>query len=357
MSSPSRSVRALGRPPVERDARSDSPRSRGDRAESRRDLSTPRAPAFPLRLRGELSIRHTLVRNKHAPLALLLLAPLLLSCAAKTQTQATPPQRVEWQPPQQSQPNAPPSTAWREHVLKVCADPNNLPFSNRRGEGFENKLAELVARELDSKVEYTWWAQRRGFFRNTLKAGACDLVVGVPASFEMALATSPYYRSSYVFVYRKGGRVKLDSFDDPQLKRLKIGVQMIGDDFANTPPAHALAARGIVDNVAGYTIYGDYSKENPPARILDEVAAGKIDVAVVWGPLAGYFAPKQRVALAVVPVTPQIDRPFLPFVYDISMGVRRGDQELHDALENILRRRRAEIEKILDDYGVPKVQG
>jgi mxaJ protein len=290
-------------------------------------------------------------------LCFVIAAMSLPSCGKTAQTQPTPPQRVEWQSPQQSQPTAPPSTAWHEHVLKVCADPNNLPFSNRRGEGFENKIAELIARDLDARVAYTWWAQRRGFFRNTLKAGACDLVVGVPASFEMALTTTPYYRSSYVFVYRKGSRVKLDSFDDPALKRLKIGVQMIGDDFANTPPAHALAARGIVDNVEGYTIYGDYSKENPPARILDEVAAGKIDVAVVWGPLAGYFAPRERVALSVVPVSPQIDRPFLPFVYDISMGVRRGDQDLHDALENILRRRRAEIEKILDDYGVPKVQG
>jgi mxaJ protein len=313
----------------------------------------------PLCLRGESYSRHTQVRTKRAPLALLLLAPLLLSCAAKTQTPPPPPQqqRVEWQPPQQSQPTAPPSTAWREHVLKVCADPNNLPFSNRRGEGFENKLAELVARDLDARVEYTWWAQRRGFFRNTLKAGACDLVAGVPASFEMALTTSPYYRSSYVFVYRKGGKVRPDSFDDPALKHLKIGVQMIGDDFANTPPAHALAARGIVDNVEGYTVYGDYSKENPPARIVGAVAAGEIDVAVVWGPLAGYFAPRQRVALSVVPVSPQIDRPFLPFVYDISMGVRRGDEPLRDAVENILRRRRAEIEKILDDYGVPVLKG
>jgi quinoprotein dehydrogenase-associated probable ABC transporter substrate-binding protein len=291
-------------------------------------------------------------------LCLVFAAAALSSCAETARTQATPPPppRAEWQSPQQSMPTAPPSASWREgHVLKVCADPNNLPFSNRRGEGFENKLAELVARDLNAKVEYTWWAQRRGFFRSTLKAGACDVVLGVPASFEMALTTSPYYRSSYVFVYRKGGKLKLDSFDDPQLKRLKIGVQMIGDDFANTPPAHALAARGIVDNVEGYTLYGDYSKENPPARIVGEVAAGKIDVAVVWGPLAGYFAPRQRVALAVVPVSPQIDRPFLPFVYDISMGVRRGDEPLRDALESILRRRRTEIEKILDDYGVPRV--
>jgi mxaJ protein len=286
----------------------------------------------------------------------LLVAPLLVSCAAKTQPRET--RRVEWTPPQQSQPTAPPSVSWRtEHVLKVCADPNNLPFSNERGEGFENKIAELVARDLGARVEYTWWAQRRGFFRNTLKSGACDVVLGVPAGFEMALTTAPYYRSTYVFVSRESRKLGVTSFDDPKLRQLKIGVQMIGDDFANTPPAHALAARGIVENVAGYTLYGDYAQANPPARIVDEVAQGKIDLAVVWGPLAGYFAKRERVALAVVPVSPQIDRPFLPFVYDISMGVRRGDSELRDALEQIVGRRRVEIDKILDDYGVPRVEG
>jgi mxaJ protein len=285
---------------------------------------------------------------------IIFVAMLLSSCAQTTQPQPETP-RAEWQPPQQLTPTAPPSDAWRErHVLKVCADPNNLPFSNQRGEGFENKLAELVAKDLNARVEYTWWAQRRGFFRNTLKAGECDLVVGLPSGFEMALTTTPYYRSTYVFVSRKDRDLKIDSFDDAKLRQLKIGVQMIGDDFANTPPAHALANRGIVENVRGYTVYGDYAQPNPPARIVDEVAQGKIDLAVVWGPLAGYFAKRERAALTLVPVSPQIDRPFLPFVYDISMGVRRGDQPLRDALEQIIERRHAEIEKILDDYGVPR---
>lgn len=295
-----------------------------------------------------------------ALLCLVLAALLLSSCAKTTPTaQASGVDRDKvWTPPAQWTETAPPSTAWRDaHVLKVCADPNNLPFSNRRGEGFENKIAELVAKDLGARVEYTWWAQRRGFIRNTLKAGECDVVVGVPAGYELALTTAPYYRSTYAFVYRKDAKIKLDSFDDPQLRRLRVGVQMIGDDFNNTPPAHALTNRGIVENVRGYTVYGDYAQENPPARIVDEVAAGKIDVGVVWGPLAGYFATREPKALAVVPVTPQIDRPFLPFVYDISMGVRRGDQALRDALEQIIERRRAEIGKILDDYGVPQVKG
>jgi quinoprotein dehydrogenase-associated probable ABC transporter substrate-binding protein len=239
--------------------------------------------------------------------------------------------------------------------LRVCADPNNLPFSNDHLEGFENKIAALIAREMNVEVRYTWWAQRRGFFRNTLKAGECDLVMSVPTSFEMALTTSPYYRSTYVFVYRKDRRLNIRSFDDPLLRKIKVGVQLIGDDFANTPPAHALSNRGIIENVRGYTLYGDYAQANPPARIIEAVAKGEVDAAIAWGPLAAYFARRQKVALEVVPVSPEIDLPFLPFVYDISMGVRRGDDGFREELEEILARRRSEIETILDEYGVPRI--
>jgi len=242
-------------------------------------------------------------------------------------------------------------------ILRVCADPNNLPFSNQRLEGFENKIAELLAQDLGERVEYTWWAQRRGFFRNTLKAGMCDVVIGVPAGFEMALTTRPYYRSTYVFLSRKDRRLDVKSFDDPVLKKLRIGVQIIGDDQSNAPPAHALTRRNIVDNVKGFTLYGDYSKHDPPARIVEAVAKGDIDLAIVWGPLAGYFAKQSRVPMEVVPVSPQIDQPFLPFVFDISMGVRRGDQDLRDQLDQFLENRRPEIERILADYRVPKVEG
>jgi mxaJ protein len=242
-------------------------------------------------------------------------------------------------------------------VLRVCADPNNLPFSNQRGEGFENKIAEMLAHDLGERVEYTWWAQRRGFFRNTLKAGMCDVVMGVPSGFEMALTTKPYYRSSYVFLSRKDRHLNLNSFDDPQLRKLRIGVQIIGDDQSNAPPAHALTRRNIVDNVKGFTLYGDYSQPNPPARIIDAVEKGDIDLAIVWGPLAGYFAKKSHVPLQLEPVTPQIDQPFLPFVFDISMGVRRGDQDLRDQLEQVLEQRRADIDRILEDYRVPRVEG
>ena len=242
-------------------------------------------------------------------------------------------------------------------VLRVCADPNNLPFSNERGEGFENKIAELLAHDLGERVEYTWWAQRRGFFRNTLKAGMCDVVMGVPSGFEMALTTRPYYRSSYVFLSRKDRHLNLSSLDDPLLKKLRIGVQIIGDDMSNAPPAHALTRRNIIENVRGFTLYGDYSQPNPPARIVDAVAKGDIDLAIVWGPLAGYFAKQSHVPMEVVPVTPQIDQPFLPFVFDISMGVRRGDQDLRDQLEQVLEQRRGDIDRILQDYRVPRVEG
>lgn len=241
--------------------------------------------------------------------------------------------------------------------LRVCADPNNLPFSNERGEGFENRLAEMVAADAGTRVEYTWWAQRRGFVRNTLRAGQCDVVIGVPAEYELAQTTRPYYRSSYVFVSRQDRSLHLRSLADERLRELRIGVQMIGDDFSNSPPAHALSARGIVQNVIGYSVLGDYSQPNPPARIIDAVATGEIDAALVWGPLAGYFAQRQPVPLELAPITPQVDSPSRPFVFDISMAVRRGDTERLAMLESFIQDRGAEIDRLLDEFGVPRVSG
>jgi mxaJ protein len=239
--------------------------------------------------------------------------------------------------------------------LRVCSDPNNLPFSNQQEQGFENRIAELLARDLDTSVQYYWFAQRRGFVRNTLTANKCDVIMGVPSSFEPALTTRPYYRSTYVFVTRKDRRLDVRSFDDPRLRKLKIGVQMIGDDYASSPPAHALANRGIVRNVAGYSVYGDYRQDSPPKRIVDAVAVGEVDVSAVWGPTAGYFIRRSRVPLVARPVSPEIDLPFLPFVFDISLAVRRGDTALRDKLEAILERRAGEIDAILAEYGVPRV--
>ncbi len=242
-------------------------------------------------------------------------------------------------------------------ALRVCADPNNLPFSNDRGEGFENRLATMLAADLGTRVEYTWWAQRRGFVRNTLGSDQCDVLMGVPAGFELAATTRPYYRSTYVFVSRRERGLGLRSLDDERLRHLRIGVQMIGDDFSNSPPAHALSARGVVENVIGYSVLGDYSQPNPPARVVEAVARGDIDVAVVWGPLAGYFAQRQAVQLELSPVTPEMDTPFRPFAFDISMAVRRGDAERRQLLEDFIVRRRAEIDRLLAEYGVPRADG
>ena len=238
--------------------------------------------------------------------------------------------------------------------LRACADPNNLPFTNAAGEGFENRIAELLADELGRPLEYTWWPQRRGFVRQTLRAGRCDLLLGVPADFELAWTTRPYYRSGYVFVTRAGAP-PIESFDDPALRSLRVGVQLVGDDYANTPPAHALAERGMAAQLVGYSVYGDYSKPNPPARIVEAVARGDVDVAVVWGPLAGYFASRQPTPLRLTPVRPAMDFGYLPFTFAISLAVRRGDTALHAAVEAAMERRRGDVERILDEYGVPRV--
>lgn len=239
--------------------------------------------------------------------------------------------------------------------LRVCSDPNNLPFSNDKRQGFENRIADLLAADLATTVAYTWWAQRRGFIRNTLNANRCDVIIGLPHDVEMAQTTQPYYRSTYVFVTRKASGLRIRSFDDAALRRLRVGVQLIGDDGANSPPAHALSRRGIVQNLIGYSVFGDYRTDSPPSRIVSAVASGEVDVAAVWGPLAGYFAAREHEPLEIVPVAPQVDG-VLPQVFDLSMAVRRGDTVRWTALNQFIERRRHAIERILDEYHVPRVQ-
>lgn len=239
--------------------------------------------------------------------------------------------------------------------LRVCADPNNLPFSNRAREGFENRLADMLARERGTTIAYTWWPERRGFVRYTLDAGVCDVVMGMPSRMDRVGTTQPYYRSTYVFVSPRRRQLRLASLDDPRLHRLRVGVQLVGDDFANSPPAHALSARGIVRNVVGYSVLGDYSQPNPPARIVEAVARGDIDVAIVWGPVAGYFATREAVPLDVTPISPQADSPSLPFTFEISMAVRRGDDERRKALDEFIIRRRGDIDRLLAEYHVPQI--
>lgn len=239
-------------------------------------------------------------------------------------------------------------------VLTVCADPNNLPFSNRAGQGFENRIAGIVARDMGRQLRYVWWAQRRGYVRNTLGEQKCDIWPGVASGVEMVATTRPYYRSTYVFVTRADRDLAGLTLDDPRLKKLAIGVQMVGDDAMNTPPAHALAARGMTTNVRGFMLYGDYTKPNPPAEIVRAVADRRVDVALVWGPLAGYFAKASPVQLRIERVTPWLDQAQWPMVYDISIGVRKYDPAFQRQVETILTRRKAEISAVLERYGVPR---
>ena len=242
-------------------------------------------------------------------------------------------------------------------VLRVCADPNNLPFSNRAGVGLENALATLLAHDLGWDVDYAWWPQRRGFIRNTLEAGKCDVVLGLPAGFELAELTAPYYTSTYVFVTRRADRLDdLRSLDDQRLRDLTIGLHTVGDDYAAVPPAGALARRGITTNVAGYSIYGDYSRPDPPRELIDAVARGEVDVAISWGPLAGYFAGRAPVPLVVTPIEAAPDRTGEdPLSFSIAAGVRPGDEALKRTLQGAFDRQRAQVQRLLAEYGVPQV--
>lgn len=236
--------------------------------------------------------------------------------------------------------------------LRVCADPNNLPFSNRAGEGFENRIATLLARELGTDLDYTWWPERRGFLRNTLNAGLCDLVLGVPAGTERLRTTPPYYTSSYVFLTRRDRQLRLASLDDPRLRTLRIGIHFIGDDYQNTPPAAALARRGIVRNVTGYSIYGDYAQPNPPRTLVDAVAEGAIDVAIVWGPFAGYFGERSTVPLEWHALPPE-PKARVPFAFAMTAGIRRSDTTLARRVAEALDRSRDTISAILAAYHIP----
>jgi mxaJ protein len=234
--------------------------------------------------------------------------------------------------------------------LRVCGDPDNLPYSHENGSGFENRIARLLADELKLPLVTFWLPQRRGFVRRTLGAQECDVLIGVPADLERVLATRPYYRSHYVFVTRADDAEPLRSFEDPRLRRLRIGVQLIGNDLAATPPGHALAKRGAAEHVVGFTVYGD----GPAAqRMLRALAAGQLDAALVWGPQAGYFAQRAAVPLAVAPATAPPDLG-MPFEFAIAMGVRRGDTALRDALNAAIEKRRSDIDAILAQYAVPR---
>jgi len=250
---------------------------------------------------------------------------------------------------------APKTYAQEARSLVACEDPNNLPFSDQARDGFENKIAALLAQNLGTPLHDVWWAQRRGYVRNTLGAARCDIWLGVAGTPAGMIVTRPYYRSTYEFVSRRDRALAGLTLDDPRLKTLIVGVQMVGNDATNTPPAHALSERGITQNVRGFMLYGDYRRPHPLSDIVDAVVSGSIDVGIVWGPAAGYFASRSRVPLRLERVTPQLDAQVWPMTFDIAIGVRKGEPELRDEIDSILEQHRAAIERILDDYHVPRV--
>lgn len=240
-------------------------------------------------------------------------------------------------------------------ILRVCADPNNLPFSNRAQQGFENRLASLVAKDLGMQLSYYWFPQRSAFFRKTLNAGRCDVVMGLPQGIPVASTTIPYYRSSYVFVSRRDRHLRISSMDDPRLRTLRIGVHITGDEDSNLPPVNALLSRGIVRNLVGYSIYGNLAEENPPSDLIKAVANRQVDIAIAWGPMAGYFAKHSETPLVVTPVDVVSPNPKIPFTFAISMGVRHGDAQLEQQLNQEIQRRQPEIRQLLESYGVPVI--
>jgi mxaJ protein len=245
----------------------------------------------------------------------------------------------------------------RPAALRVCADPNNLPYSNKQGKGIENQLAQIVAADLGRQLDYVWFPQRENFFDRTLNAGICDAVMGVPAGFQDAITTAPYYRSSYVFVTRQDRHLRIASFDDPRLKIFRIGVQILGDGDDNVPPILALNSRGIVQNVKGYSIFGErLDAPDPQQQLINAVADNTVDVAIAWGPMAGYYAQASSTPLDITSIASDRSHPGLPLAFDIAVGVRKGNLALKRDLDGALERHRPEITRLLRSYGFPEIQ-
>ncbi len=232
------------------------------------------------------------------------------------------------------------------HVFRACADPRDLPFSNEAGEGFENKIAELFARKLGKSVAYTFYPDATGFIRNTLNADRCDVVLGIAQGDDMVQPTNPYYRTSYVAAYRKGGPLEgLDSLSDPRLKTARIGI------VAGTPPASFLAANGLLGHIKSYALVVDTRFDSPAHEMMDDLDRGDIDVALLWGPIAGYYALKAKSPTTVAPLVKEKGGPRM--VYRIVMGVRHSDQNWKRSLNKLISENQSEIDAILRSYGVP----
>ena len=232
------------------------------------------------------------------------------------------------------------------HVFRACADPRSLPFSNEAGEGFENKIAELFAQKLGKSLAYTFYPDATGFIRNTLNAHRCDVVMGIALGDDIVQPTSPYYRTSYAAAYRKGGPLDgLDSLSDPRLKTAKIGI------IAGTPPATFLAEKGLLGQIKSYALVVDTRFDSPTHEMMDDLDNGVIDVALLWGPIAGFYATKAKSATTVTPLLKEQNGPRM--VYRIVMGVRHSDQNWKRELNKLISENQGEINSILQSFGVP----
>jgi len=231
-------------------------------------------------------------------------------------------------------------------TLRVCADPRNLPYSNEAGEGFENKIAELLAQRLGKTLAYVYYPNTTGFVRNTLNARRCDVIMGIPQGDDIVQVTNPYYRTSYAIVSRLGSDLAAaGDLADPRLKGQRIGI------VAGTPPATSLAVNGLLANIKSYPLVVDTRFDSPAATMIDDLEEDRIDVAILWGPMAGYLAKHSKVPLKVTALLKEGSGPRM--IYRIAMGVRASDQNWKRQLNKLIAENMAEITNILVSYGVP----
>jgi quinoprotein dehydrogenase-associated probable ABC transporter substrate-binding protein len=231
-------------------------------------------------------------------------------------------------------------------VLRVCADPHNMPLSTEQGEGFENKLAELLADKLGKRLAYTWYPQAPGFVRNTLAAHKCDVMMGIPQGDDLVQVTNPYYRTAYALVFKQGHDLEgADTLGDPRLKGKRIGI------VAGTPPGNNMAVNGLMARAKPYPLVIDTRVDSSSAAMMHDLAIGEIDAGILWGPLAGYYARQASSAVTVVPLVKETTGPRL--VYRIAMGVRFADQEWKRLLNRTIQENQPAINTLLLGFGVP----
>ncbi len=232
-------------------------------------------------------------------------------------------------------------------LIRVCADPDNMPFSNDKGEGFENKLAELIAAKLDDQLQYTWFSESSGYVPNAVGSEACDLVMGYAQGTGLIDDSNPYYRTSYVLIYRQNDAALagIDRLSDPRLKGKRIGL------FARTPPASILAMYGLVANAKPFEVNAGESASKAAEALIAEIASGKLDVGLLWGPVGGYYAQRSSVPLALVPLVKENAGPST--IYGITLGLRPNDPQWKHQINKLVAENERDINAILQGYNVP----